>query len=93
MSPSLLRINKFNSLTLVDMRASVPYQPTRVTYSDPPIGFKALGLRLLVDDFGIGNPSQSSLQGPDMNLPEIDRSFTGKIAGGKRSKDFSRKFC
>jgi diguanylate cyclase (GGDEF)-like protein len=48
---------------------------------------KALGVRVAIDDFGIGYASLSQLQRMPIDILKIDRSFVAALADGRQSRE------
>ena len=52
--------------------------------------FKAMGVRLAIDDFGLGHSSMSHLQQLSIDALNIDRSFVMRIAGREQDGAMAR---
>lgn len=52
--------------------------------------FKALGLRMAIDDFGTGDSSLAYLQGLDVDVLKLDRSFVFGLGGDQASSALVR---
>jgi diguanylate cyclase (GGDEF)-like protein len=80
LKPALLELEIAESMLLHDVEGTLPLLA----------GLKALGVRIAIDDFGMGYSTISSLRRFPIDTIKIDRSFIRDVATGEEDKALTR---